>query len=239
METDEFKKAYADVEKAYEEAKPEIQTWMDEHWKSSWSEEDSGDRWDLNNLADGWNLDEVRQEFDEFFAVHDSTIADDDHEDADKFQLELKQTMGLYDKGIASGKVTNEENWKDTDARFKKLHDIAMLSARNSELRKNNSMHNRVTSDNDEPLLTKTDLLILAIFFTFLLLAFALGYYIRRKRMSTQISQREAQINEMQQNPVFVAVPDEISEVKQVRGHTTQGAYGNVMQAIRNERRAR
>ena len=92
--------------------------------------------------------------------------------------------MGLYDKGIASGKVTNEENWKDTDARFKKLHDIAMLSARNSELRKNNSMH-RVTSDNDEPLLTKTDLLILAIFFTFLLLAFALGYYIRRKRMST------------------------------------------------------
>lgn len=50
----------------------------------------SGDRWDIDNLQDGWDLDEVRQEFDDFFAKHDSSITEDDHDDADKFDLELQ-----------------------------------------------------------------------------------------------------------------------------------------------------
>jgi len=59
METDEGKKAVAYVTKAVKDARPEIQAWVDDHWKDSWSE-DTGDRWDLSNLQTGWNLDEVK-----------------------------------------------------------------------------------------------------------------------------------------------------------------------------------
>ena len=106
-----------------------MQEWLDKHWKGSWAE-DASDRWNAQNLENGWDLEEVRQEFGDFFQEHGHEIIEKDHLESDKFETELKQTLRLYNKGIASGKVTDEEYRDNDGARFQKLYDIALVSAR-------------------------------------------------------------------------------------------------------------
>jgi len=91
--------------------------------------------------------------------------------------------MNLYDKGIASGKVADEEHWNDVEARFKKLRDIAELSARRNDLEESKMTRDKYNAS--KSLLTATDLLIIAIFVMVILLAVAFGFWLREKRRRT------------------------------------------------------
>ena len=78
--------------------------------------ENSGDRWDTANKELGWSLEEIKQEFNEFFETYDaSLITDIEHEDRDKFDVELRQTLSLYDLGVQSGKVSAAEAYSDNE----------------------------------------------------------------------------------------------------------------------------
>ena len=78
--------------------------WFEIHWEFRW-EEDSGDRWDRENLAAGWDADDVEAELDEYFEENDPAMIAEDPIEQEKFELELKNAMSLYELGIQSGKV--------------------------------------------------------------------------------------------------------------------------------------
>ena len=83
----------------------------------------------------GWDLNEVKEEFDDFFATYDaSLITDTEHEDRDKLDLELRKTLSLYDQGIQSGKVVTPDDYTTDDkARFQQLYDLAVVAANESQ----------------------------------------------------------------------------------------------------------
>ena len=132
FESDEVQDAIEKVEDEIERMEPEIEKWLDENWNDQWRE-DSGDRWDSVNKDLGWDLDQVQEEFDDFFSKNDaSPIVFDGSAPNEKFDLEVKNTMSLYDMGIKSGKVTDEEHHNNDSARFQKLYDLALQSGKNS-----------------------------------------------------------------------------------------------------------
>lgn len=61
-------------------------------------------------------MEEIREEFDEFFAEHDaSVITNTEHEDREKLDVELRKTLYLYDQGIKSGKITMPMDYSSDD----------------------------------------------------------------------------------------------------------------------------
>ena len=75
-------------------------------------------RWNQNNIDEGWDLDDVMEEFDEFFEQNDDKP---DGLNKEMVEVELQKSLGLYEKGISSGKVddSNEFDSDDNKARFK------------------------------------------------------------------------------------------------------------------------
>ena len=93
-----------EFEEELEQMEPELEEWFSDHWEDQWLQ-NSGDRWDIRNQHLGWGLDDIREEFDDFFSKNDANLISDGGASQQKFELELKKMMNLYDKGIESGKV--------------------------------------------------------------------------------------------------------------------------------------
>ena len=74
---------------------------MQENWVDPWASSEAAERFDEQNKLQGWNLDEVKEEFDAFFAEFDvNAINDEDNEDRDKLDVALKNSLSLYNTGI-------------------------------------------------------------------------------------------------------------------------------------------
>ena len=115
-----------------EEIDGNVKKWYKDHWKEQWG--DSEDRWAAENVSQGWNLDEVRAEFDEFFAKNLGADISTDGQAKDKFELELESAMKLYEKGIESGKVVEAADADESRAgRMQILYDIALLAKADQE----------------------------------------------------------------------------------------------------------
>ena len=83
------------------------------------------------NKYDGWDYDEVKAEFDNYFANNDLSEFQD--EDWAQLELQMQETINLFEKGIKSGKVENGQSY-DVEGtvdrmRYKHLYDMALDSA--------------------------------------------------------------------------------------------------------------
>ena len=88
-------------------------------------------RWNEENLQAGWDAGDVKAELDCFF---DEVPPDELNKET--VSRELQQTMGLYERGIQSGKVNDPNEFgSDERARLEKIYGLALESSKGKLIR--------------------------------------------------------------------------------------------------------
>ena len=77
-------------------------------WDDKWGNDDIyGDRWNESNKEEGWDMDDIRAEFDDFFAsTEQADIYVDPQLEKESIEVEIVEALSMYERGIQSGKVS-------------------------------------------------------------------------------------------------------------------------------------
>lgn len=72
--------------------------------EEKYNRQETGERWESYNIDNGWDMDDIKDEFDSYWEQDESIDFL-----MDQLDLEVKKMLQLLERGVATGKVDQNE----------------------------------------------------------------------------------------------------------------------------------